>query len=305
MHAARTISAILSGSWLILPTYVQNNLPLISSILDGTFQGFHDDADDDEKQASQPQTIIVGANAVVPVYYGYYSDKRIQEAPDGSIAKIAIEHPITRHNNCGDMGSLTLAEQIRKINASQNFTGIILEFNSPGGMVSGTQIAAEAIANSVKPIVSFVNDGIAASAAYWLASQTDAIYVSNQTSMVGSIGVYVTFADFKEYYESKGIKIHEVYSRLSSEKNQSFKEALEGNYDLIQNDLDTIANLFIDTVKSKRNINPNAADPFKGKMFYADEAQEIGLIDGTLNLEGVVAKVTQLAKTKGKIKFYV
>lgn len=298
MNAARTVSAILSSPWLIDPGYVKNNLVLIESVLNGQFVGFdREDEEEAENRALNEPLEISGAN-LINISYGYFSNQRINEAPEGSIARISIEHPITRHNNCGDIGSLELARQIEKIDAADNFVGLILDINSPGGMVSGTQVVANAIKAFSKPVVSYINDGIAASAAYWIASQTDEIYVSTKSSAVGSIGVYVTLMDVKGWYEEKGIKIHEIYSTLSTEKNKTYRDALEGEYAGIQEDLDHIAHLFIDAVKSSRKIS---GDPFKGAMYYADEALQMGMIDGYGNLSDVVARVQKLSTTT----FYV
>lgn len=50
-----------------------------------------------------------------------------------------------------------------------------------------------------------VSSGMAASAAYYLASQADEIVVSN-SSGAGSVGVYVAHIDASEYEKNIGIK---------------------------------------------------------------------------------------------------
>lgn len=68
-------------------------------------------------------------------------------------------------------------------------TAVVLDVNSPGGMVTGCAAAAEAIARlrAVKPVHALVNP-LASSAAYWIASQATTITMT-PGSMVGSIGV--------------------------------------------------------------------------------------------------------------------
>jgi ClpP class serine protease len=68
---------------------------------------------------------------------------------------------------------------------------IVLDVDSPGGAAGNPLIeAADAIHASTKPVVAQVG-GMAASAAYWLASQADEIVLAGPASMVGSIGVVV------------------------------------------------------------------------------------------------------------------
>jgi ClpP class serine protease len=292
MNAARTVSAILNEPWLISRDYVLNSLPLVMNIIEGKHPAF---AEESEK----PKLDIVAQNFVTGGYYR--SDKdRLREAPRGSIAKILINHPITRHNNCGDIGSMSLAALVEEIDTYDNIEAILFEINSPGGMVSGTQHAAQAIANVSKPTATYIIDGIAASAAYWLASQTDKIYVSNATSAVGSIGAYITFLDIRGYLEENNVKLHEVFSRYSTDKNKTFRDARDGDYAAMQDELDTIVNAFVDAVKRKRSINMDAGDPFTGKMFKAEEAIAIGLIDGIATIDKVMDELIEMANENSK-----
>lgn len=66
---------------------------------------------------------------------------------------------------------------------------VVVDLDSPGGYVLALEAAAEAMARlaAVKPVVAFVNP-LAASAAYWLASQASEIVMAPGAA-VGSIGV--------------------------------------------------------------------------------------------------------------------
>ena len=117
---------------------------------------------------------------------------------------------------------------------------------------------------------------------------------------MGSIGVYTTLADFTGFYEKEGIKVHEIYSTLSTEKNKPYKEALKGNYEQIQNGvLDPLAAAFIGAIKTnrKKKLNTSEGNPFKGKLYMAEEAMAIGLIDSIGSFETAVSRVRELAKS--------
>lgn len=82
-----------------------------------------------------------------------------------------------------------LARLAAEIAAADDVQAVALEVDSPGGMVTGIEAAAEAVAAlaAVKPVHALVNP-VAASAAYWIASQATEIAVT-PGGIVGSIGV--------------------------------------------------------------------------------------------------------------------
>lgn len=73
--------------------------------------------------------------------------------------------------------------------AAEDVTAIVLEVDSPGGMVVGCDAAVAALAalNAVKPVHALVNP-MAASAAYWIACQAREVVVT-PGGIVGSIGI--------------------------------------------------------------------------------------------------------------------
>lgn len=287
----KVISAILRGAWLIDANEARNYLPLVANVLKGNTL-FEASSEDDGPEREIP-ILRVGANEI-RVVSGYWSMVRLREdahkLPANSTVVVPISGAIMKEDaECGPVGSMTIASYINEISQIKNVATILFDIDSPGGMVDGTQTLAQAIKNSPKKTIGFVNDGMAASAAYWIASSCDELYCSQKTDVIGSIGVYVTFADFKAYYEKEGLKIHEIYSNRSSEKNKDYKDALAGNYDGIKANLDFIADEFIAAVKTNRpNVNLSAGNPFKGATFYAEQAQEIGLIDGIKSLQEIL-----------------
>lgn len=82
-----------------------------------------------------------------------------------------------------------LTEAVAELSERGDVTAIVLDVNSPGGTVVGCEGAAEAIAEAAKnKPVHAIASPMAASAAYWLASQAHSIAVM-PGGIVGSIGV--------------------------------------------------------------------------------------------------------------------
>jgi protease-4 len=172
--------------------------------------------------------------------------------------------------------------------------------DSPGGQVDGTASFANAIKSFSKPMIGYVDDGMAASAAMWMISAADEVYASLEQDQVGSIGVYTSIADWNAYFEKQGLKVLDIYAPQSTDKNKGYYDALKGNEDLIKEELSVIAANFISAVKQNRGdvttANQSAWD--SGKMFYAKDATKIGLIDGVKSFDQVISKAAWLGKRK-------
>lgn len=100
-----------------------------------------------------------------------------------------------------------VAAAVREAAADERVKRIVLRVDSPGGEVAGIEDAANAIfeARKKKPVTAVVED-LAASAAYWLASQAKQISVS-PGARVGSIGVYLVSVDTSRLMENAGITV--------------------------------------------------------------------------------------------------
>lgn len=277
-----TLAAILKGKWLIEPISAKNYLPLVANVLKGTTQI--------EQQENILNIGIVEADTYKTIRsIGALAWLDKENIAPGSTIVIPVQGALMKADQfCGPVGMMNLAALTNELSKIDNVSTIVFDIDSPGGQVDGTQTLAAAIKNSNKKTIAFVNDGMACSAAYWIGSSCDEFYVSKKTDVVGSIGVYCTLADFKAFYESEGLPIHEIYSRKSGEKNKDYKDAMKGEYDGVMDDLDYIANEFIAAVKENRKINLLKGDPFKGATYFAEQAAEIGLIDGIKTFEEIL-----------------
>jgi protease-4 len=295
-------SAILRGTWLLDPNVAQNQLPIIEGILNGSTR--FEPMSEDEKLKFNPEVFgvvgIAGAGKIVPEASlvsvgtnspGVNKPKMVKVIP---IVGVMLKYS----EDCGPIGMVEIAKRVSQASSDPQIDAIVLSIDSPGGMVEGTQTLVDAIKASEKPVVAFVNDGMACSAGYWIASSASEIFASQETDYVGSIGVYVTIADYKKAYEAKGIPIHQIYADQSSEKNKHYKDAIEGNYDSIKKGmLNPIADKFINSVKANRagKLNAEKGDPFKGDVFMAKRAIEIGLVDKIGSLNDAILRAAELS----------
>lgn len=102
----------------------------------------------------------------------------------------------------------TLRQQLDDALDDHYVRSILLHVESPGGIIDGLADFADELyrARQQKPVVAYADD-ICASAAYWLASQTQRLF-ANQTADIGSIGVYTLYVDTTKLAEQKGLKFY-------------------------------------------------------------------------------------------------
>lgn len=264
---------ILSNVWLMEEQFASNYLPIVISYLKGNTQ---------PSQTKKEEFFRVALNNSTGyeiTEYGY--DVAPEDAPKDSIAIIDISGVIEKHDqSCGPSGMITKSRILQRCYSTDNIKGIVLNIESGGGSGMGMRLISETIAKRNKPIVAFVSD-FAASAAYGIASGADIIVANSNYARVGSIGTYMTIASYEEKLKKEGIQLVEVYATASKDKNKDYYDALKGDTKEIQKIADTFNEMFLSMVETNREgkLTADRSSWGTGKMYFAPEALELGLID--------------------------
>jgi protease-4 len=116
----------------------------------------------------------------------------------------------------GGTSTVQARRDIRAAASDPDIGAILLRIDSPGGTAAGTKELADEItaAKTKKPVWAYVED-MAASAAYWAASQASRI-IANETALVGSIGTYGVVQDTSGMAAMEGVKVHVIRSLSTS-----------------------------------------------------------------------------------------
>lgn len=277
------ISQLLRGAWLIDPAHAQARWPFVQSYLNGDFKALSITIEQEDKDSG------MAAFAGGLEEREYYSN--LDEAPQGSISLTRLEGEVMKQGYCM-AGTAELKQRLAAADRHPNVSGHMLILDSPGGTVDGTKEFADAIKATTKPIVAYV-DGLAASAAFWLASAADEIIASSDTTMLGSIGTMISFVDFSAAYEEFGIKQHNIYADKSTDKNQTYHEAIKGNYKPIKEEsLNPINEIFLNAVRTNRKDISEKA--LTGKMFLAQDAIAMGMTDAVGDFEFALSRLEAL-----------
>lgn len=203
----------------------------------------------------------------------------------GSVGSLFINGPIVPRANAltqasGVVAVDSLMSEFSALSEDPMIREIVLVFDSPGGAVTGIHEFASMVAACSKSVTAYVS-GMAASAAYWIASAADRI-VSSPTALVGSIGVTMTLE------APKGDGKIEIKSSQSPYKNldPATKEGRAAHEKIA----DGMADVFLGDVAKNRGVSFEmvSANYGRGAVLVAGEALAAGMIDKVDTLAGTM-----------------
>ena len=224
------------------------------------------------------------------------NDETVLTKRRGDVAVIEVIGPIFHYENIITMilglpSNEGIMQEIQSALDDPQISSIVLQIDSPGGQLGGTnELAGFIRSQNKKPIYSYVGD-LAASAAYWIASATDEV-VMEETARAGSIGVVLNA-------RRKSDDSMEIVSTVSPKKRPD--PGSDEGLQQLQERVDDIANVFVQTVASNRGLSEEAVTALEGNVVIASKAIEAGLADRTGSLEELIAELQNQKSDGGTI----
>jgi len=220
--------------------------------------------------------------------------------PSGSVAVIPVYGVIEHRSDWmmemfGGVSIDGLRESLHAALTDPGIRAVVLDIDSPGGTVAGlTEFASEvrAARGGTKPIVAVANT-LAASAAYWMASQADEVVVTPSGS-VGSIGVYAIHQEASRMLDEMGITTtiisagpHKTdgneFEPLTDEARSDIQTRVDGSYSRFLGDVASGRRMAVETVE---------ADFGGGRVLDADAALAAGMVDRIETLGQTIARMS-------------
>ncbi|WP_244136273.1 S49 family peptidase [Burkholderia sp. BCC0405] len=227
------------------------------------FEGAFDASESGEPAIERPYEVIEGV-AVIPV--------------QGTlVAKLGTLHPYS-----GMTGYDGIRTNLAMALTDDTVRAIALDIDSPGGEVAGCFDLVDAIyaARGIKPIHAILTEN-AYSAAYALASACDSITVP-RTGGTGSIGVIVAHVDFSKALSAAGITVTLIaYGEHKADAND-VQPLSDGARERIQQDVNTVGELFVATVARNRNLSPAKVRATQGLTYLGGAGVDMGLADAVM-----------------------
>jgi signal peptide peptidase SppA len=209
----------------------------------------------------------------------------------GAIAVIPVEGTLVHKYgdvdpSCGMTGYDGIARKLQAAIADPEISGILLDINSPGGEVDGVSDLGQQIADCPKPIWG-IADAMAYSAAYWLGSQCDRLYMSD-TGGVGSIGVVMMHVDWSKALADEGVAVTLIHAGAHKVDGNPYAPLPDDVRTAYQSEVEDLRMKFASAVASGRGMKVDAVLATEAACMNADTAVKSGFADGVASSFAIV-----------------
>jgi ClpP class serine protease len=206
----------------------------------------------------------------------------------GAVAVIPVTGPIfPKANLMTAFSGATSIEQTAQDFASAEdnpqVKATVLDFETPGGAMTGINEFAALVASAKKPVYAYVR-GQCASAGYYIASAADRIVIDD-TAFLGSVGVVMNLAPKKADGSA------EIVSSQSPDKRPD--HTTEPGRAVLQGIVDDMAQVMIDKISGYRGKAPEDIAALRGGLLVGQKAIDAGLADRLGSLEGLIAELNK------------
>lgn len=269
------IRAISETPWAMLPSAFAALREVVSLRLEGIVLSAEEITERVSAGPGSREVSHQGAIAVLPIYGAIFPRANLMSEFSGG----------TSLDSFGRALDAAVADP--------EVSTILLDVNSPGGSVDlmPETVAKLREARKRKPIVAVANT-MAASAAYWLASQADEIVVS-PSARVGSVGVIAAHDDESAMWESEGIKTTLIHAGKYKTEANPFEPLTDEARATIQTLVDEVYGWFVSDVAKGRGVGRKAVEAGfgQGRLVGAQAAVDAGMADRVGTLEGTIARL--------------
>ncbi|WP_193323357.1 S49 family peptidase [Erwinia endophytica] len=178
--------------------------------------------------------------------------------------------------------------------------GILMDFDTPGGMVAGAFDCADMIARlrTDKPIWSLSND-MSCSAGQLLASACSRRLVT-QTARTGSIGVVMAHSNYSGALETEGVEITLIYSGKHKTDGNPFQSLPKSVRQQLQSSIDATRQMFAEKVSLYTGLGLQSVLDTEAAVYCGGEAIDIGLADELVINTDALQVMREFLNTKSK-----
>lgn len=279
MSYPRILARVLGSPWAITPTGYRAILTTLDSRIGRRAEHDYPDEPPDRPEKEKPEPL--------PPY--------AMVAPGVALVSasgIMGNHLSSMESMCGGLSVEALGDAIDMAASDPGVGAIILNLDTPGGVISGipelhAQIR-ELSAAGVK-VIAFC-DSLTASAGYWTIAAADAIYVT-ESADIGSIGVYCALIDETGAFEKQGLKAEVFTTGVFKAMGFPGTSLTDDQRAHLQASVDEAFVLFKRDVRAARPKIPDSS--MQGQCFMGASAVAAGLADGVVrDLDALLLELT-------------
>jgi len=209
----------------------------------------------------------------------FVTDKIVVIDVDG----VMMNKPQDSWMRSGDNPVSTFLEKLDKAASDDDVKAVVLRINSPGGSVAAADMMYHSLAEFKRkkkvPVVACMMD-VAASGGYYLACGSDGI-IAQPSTVTGSIGTIMQTFSVAGTMEKIGIEAVAVKSGKMKDIGSPLHDMTDEEKQLLQQIIDRFYEQFLGVVeKGRPELDKNKLRRLAdGRVFIAEQAKELGLID--------------------------
>jgi len=190
-------------------------------------------------------------------------------------------------------------EELAKAEKDDQVRGLIVRINSPGGTITASDVLYHEILTFKQrkkiPVVAAIMD-VGASGGYYAALAADTIVV-NPTTITGSIGVVMVTLNAQGLMQKIGVAPLAIKSGSMKDAGSPFRSLTAPELAVFQTMIDEMYGRFVSLIVQSRKLPEDRVRALAdGRIYTADQALRLGLVDRIGYLEDVVELTREAAK---------
>lgn len=201
-----------------------------------------------------------------------------------------------------------VVSQMNKAQKDKQIRAILFKINSPGGTITASdllyhEISAYKEKTDAKIVISMMD--LATSGAYYMSLPAD-IIMAHPTTITGSVGVISLQPKVKGLMDKIGLSVDVQKVGKYKDMGSPFRDTSEDERKLLQKAMNDFGERFIGLVKKHRQLTPHAMMEIStARIFLADEALHLGLIDKIGYISDAIKETKKIAKISEDAKVVV
>ncbi len=189
-------------------------------------------------------------------------------------------------------------EELRKAEKDDRVKALIVRVNSPGGTITASDTLYHEIYEFKQrtkiPVIAAIMD-VGASGGYYAALAADTI-VAHPTAVTGSIGVVMFTVNAQGLMEKIGVAPLAIKSGVMKDAGSPFRALNPEERAVFQGVIDDMYGRFVKLIVQSRKIPEGRVRAFAdGRIYTADQALALGLVDRVAYLDEVVVMARKAA----------
>lgn len=200
----------------------------------------------------------------------------------------------------GTAGGDRIADLIDGVTQSDEYAGLVLRVDSPGGSVMASErirAAVERVKAKGLPVAVSMGS-LAASGGYWVSTPAQRIFAEPST-ITGSIGVFAVLPTLEQTLPQYGVTTDSIRTTPLSGQPDLLGGLSPQVEALLQGQVEQTYSRFLGLVAKARGKSPADIDRIaQGRIWDGGTARQLGLVDQFGGLEDAVAWVAKQAKAE-------